>query len=190
MLGTGTGVPFARTWWIEPGRVLGGCYPGGLHAPTVQEKLSALFGAGIRLIICLQQAEERGNGGLPFTSYAEIWRSIGEDARERVDWQRHPITDMSIPSMAEMRAILHAINQSRSPVYVHCWGGHGRTGTVAGCYLVSHGLVPDVAFEHIRAARNHDSYLRSQPSPQTYEQRNFVEKWFDIHRSDSRSAGE
>ena len=25
-------------------------------------------------------------------------------------------------------------------VYVHCWGGIGRTGTVVGCWLVRHGL--------------------------------------------------
>ena len=23
--------------------------------------------------------------------------------------------------------------------YVHCWGGVGRTGIVAGCYLIEHG---------------------------------------------------
>ena len=25
-------------------------------------------------------------------------------------------------------------------VYVHCWGGIGRTGTVVGCWLLRHGL--------------------------------------------------
>jgi protein tyrosine phosphatase (PTP) superfamily phosphohydrolase (DUF442 family) len=161
-----------------------------LQAATAQQKLSALFEAGIRLIICLQPEEERGSGGLPFTPYVEMWRFIGAEAGELVDWQRHPITDMGIPSTAQMRDILRAVDQSRGAVYLHCWGGHGRTGTVAGCYLVSRGFGAEMAFEHIRAARSHDSYLRSQPSPQTHEQRNFVKEWFEIHRSDSRGTDE
>lgn len=47
---------------------------------------------------------------------------------------------MRTPTVDQMRAILDAIDRAAgSIVYVHCWGGHGRTGTVAGCYLVRHG---------------------------------------------------
>ena len=34
-------------------------------------------------------------------------------------------------------------------VYVHCWGGVGRTGTVVGCWLVRHGRTGEQALEQI-----------------------------------------
>ena len=42
-----------------------------------------------------------------------------------------------------MVSILDAIDDSvkvGKPVYVHCWGGVGRTGMVIGCWLLRHGL--------------------------------------------------
>jgi protein-tyrosine phosphatase len=51
---------------------------------------------------------------------------------------------MEVPTEAEMIHILDTIDQALAedrPVYVYCWGGHGRTGTVVGCYLRRHDLV-------------------------------------------------
>ena len=36
-------------------------------------------------------------------------------------------------------------DEGLEPVYVHCWGGIGRTGTVVGCWLVRHGMTGDEA---------------------------------------------
>ena len=35
--------PFSRTWWIEPGRILGGRYPGTLVAQHSRQMLSLLL---------------------------------------------------------------------------------------------------------------------------------------------------
>ena len=46
------------------------------------------------------------------------------------------------PARQAMVTILDTIDQAVADgrtVYVHCWGGVGRTGTVVGCYLVRHG---------------------------------------------------
>jgi protein-tyrosine phosphatase len=46
---------------------------------------------------------------------------------------RIPVRDVDIPSPDTMRSILDAIDSAIDrcqPVYVHCWGGRGRTGTV------------------------------------------------------------
>lgn len=38
-------------------------------------------------------------------------------------------------------------------VYVHCWGGIGRTGTVVGCLLVDAGMSGEAAVARIAALR-------------------------------------
>ena len=61
----------------------------------------------------------------------------------RMQHIRFPIQDVSIPvsieSVKELIGQIQGIlNESdRNNVYIHCWGGVGRTGTVVGC-LLSH----------------------------------------------------
>ena len=79
-----------------------------------------------------------------------------------------------------MRAILDEIDRSiqkNHPVYVHCWGGRGRTGTVIGCYLARHGMaVGQEALARINFLRSAlpDSTARS---PETSEQCEMVILW-------------
>ena len=98
----------------------------------------------------------------------------------RVHWCRHPIVDGGITTAAAMRAILDDIDtalQRGGVVYIHCWGGRGRTGTVVCCSLIRHGLTaPSHAVEKMHALignRIHD-FL---PTPENDQQRLFVEQW-------------
>ncbi len=61
-------------------------------------------------------------------------------------------------------------------VYFHCWGGVGRTGTVAGCYLVRHGMSGEGALHRIAELRQgtSDGWKRS---PETLEHRRMVLEW-------------
>jgi protein-tyrosine phosphatase len=48
---------------------------------------------------------------------------------------RYPLKDMGITKPEQIRKILDTIRSSIEaghPVYLHCWGGHGRTGTIVG----------------------------------------------------------
>ena len=81
-------------------------------------------------------------------------------------------------------------------VYVHCWGGKGRTGTVVGCWLIRHGYGrpdfpddpigpdgpdgPDGADDVIAvldAIREGDLGAGDQPSPDTADQEAFIRSW-------------
>ncbi|MEO8827751.1 MAG: protein-tyrosine phosphatase family protein, partial [Lapillicoccus sp.] len=42
-------------------------------------------------------------------------------------------------------------------VYVHCWGGRGRTGTVVGCLLVDDGLSFDEVIDRLAELRSTSS---------------------------------
>jgi protein-tyrosine phosphatase len=52
--------------------------------------------------------------------------------------------------------ILDAISESteRGVVYIHCWGGIGRTSTVVGCLLVDAGLDAHAALADITRRRS------------------------------------
>lgn len=172
--------PIYRSYWVIPGRLLAGFYPGSKDPVQESANLQALLNAGIRHFINLMDADERDHDGNPFRPYHERLRFMAELQGLDVTWERAAIGDFSVPTQAQMVRILNRIDQAMAlhrPVYVHCWGGIGRTGTVVGCYLARHGIAAgDAAIEEIRRIRRNDPTAH-RISPETAEQRSFVRNW-------------
>mgnify|MGYP001315129751 CR=1 FL=1 len=171
------GKPFERTYWVVPGKLLAGCYPGDLDDAAAAARLTGLLDAGIRCVIALTEAAEGGHDGKPFAPYESALKALAQAQGVRVRLERHAIRDMSVPTPDEMRRTLDAIDnhmEAGKPVYVHCWGGYGRTGTVVGCWLARHGMAAgrDVLERLQRLRRG----LRGE-SPQTDAQRIMVATW-------------
>lgn len=169
-------LPFPRTWWIDPGRVLGGCFPGAIEPADVEPRLLALLECGVTAVACLQEEDELGRGR-PFAPYAPRLAALAAARGGAVDWARFPVKDMTPPPPAVVRRVLDRIAAEPGVTYVHCWGGHGRTGVIAGCLYREQGLAADAALDRIRLARAHDEHLRGQPAPQTHEQLALVRRW-------------
>jgi len=172
-------LPFARSYWVQSGKLLAGCYPGSADYEEGVKKLSGLLDCGIRHVINLMEEGEKDKSGQPFVPYENVFIALGEAKGIEASITRMPIRDVSVPTPQAMRAILDEINKFISinrPVYVHCWGGRGRTGTVVGCYLVRHGLTGKEALKKIKELRRNEStgYL---PSPETREQIKMVLSW-------------
>jgi hypothetical protein len=173
-------VPFPRAWWIRRPVLLAGCYPGDLDASVARRKLQALLDAGIRTVISLQPIDETSADGKPFAAYEPLLKQLASADSMLSYCVRLPIPDCGVPSPTEMATILNVIDGSIDtghPVYVHCWGGHGRTGTVVGCWLVRTGRSGEAALAEIHSLRSHDAYLCEQPAPQTEAQRQLVRDW-------------
>ena len=79
---------------------------------------------------------------------------------------------MDVIDTSGYAAIVDTIRAStrRGGVYVHCWGGIGRTASVIACLLVSDGLPADEALDQITLWRS-ITRKAHQPAPQTEEQR-------------------
>lgn len=174
-----TQLPFPQSYWVVPGKLLAGQYPGAPQPDEARRRIAALCACGIRQVINLMEADEVNDQGQPFAPYMEQVYAFAAERGEQAGWSRHAIRDGGVPTQAMMRKILDAIDgaigQGRT-VYVHCWGGKGRTGTVVGCYLIRHNLAaPETALETIIRLR--ESIRPFQASPETEEQRAFVRAW-------------
>lgn len=105
---------------------------------------------------------------------------LGARRGAKVSSKRFPIRDVSVPTRELMKAILDDIDESISrdrPVFVHCWGGKGRTGTVVGCFLARHGIAHGKeALAMISQLRSNDPRAH-EPSPETPAQRDMVISW-------------
>jgi protein-tyrosine phosphatase len=162
-------VPIPDSYWVLPDRLLAGEYPGALDSVQARAKVRALLAAGISHFIDLTEEGE-------LDPYAPLCAALEGG---HVLHQRFPIRDLDIPTVAQMRQTLDAIDAALAAggaVYVHCWGGIGRTGTVVGCWLIEQGTPAQTAIDAIERLRRGipDEWRRS---PETHAQRNFVRAW-------------
>lgn len=170
--------PFPQSYWVIEGRLCAGHYPGAMDPAERDEKLAGLLHCGIRRVINLIPSHETGSGGRPFDPYEPALNGLAQNAGITVACVRLGYADGSTPERGHMRAILDTIDAALAagePVYVHCWGGHGRTGTTIACHLIRHGLDPQAAIEQIAAWRqplpkNHFPFLEGR-------QEQFVRSW-------------
>ena len=171
--------PDPNTYWVVPHQLLAGEYP-GCKAPTdPTERLTRWLDARIRTFIDLTEPGE-------LTPYASALRNLALQRELQVRHWPMSIRDLDVPSVETMHDILDLIDSEISqgrPVYVHCWGGVGRTGTVIGCHLVRHGL--DGAQALRRLAELWQVVEKRTRKPDTLEtpaQREFVLRWADEAR--------
>jgi protein tyrosine/serine phosphatase len=175
-------VPFNRSYWVIPGKFLAGCYPGSKNQDKQHQNLKALLDHGIRYVINLMETDEKDWIGKPFESYEDQMASIAASMNHTVTVERMPIKDTWAPSRVEMCQTLDRIDQciqNHIPLYIHCFGGRGRTGTVVGCFLARHGIASGYSvFDHIQKLRRHIED-HNIPSPETLQQREMVLSWVE-----------
>ena len=108
--------PIEHCYWVSPGKLLAGEYPGSKGGDFSKLKINALIGAGVSAFIDLT---EKNEGLQPYSGLLK-----------KASHQRFSIRDVSIPDSSElMVAILdtidHHLSQERV-VYIHCWAALGE----------------------------------------------------------------
>jgi len=158
-------LPILDSYVVGEG-LLAGKYPGSTDQDEAARRLQAFARHGVTVFVDLTHP------GDPLEPYE---RHLGDGSRRL----SHPIVDFGTPTIPHMTRILDDVDLSLSEghaVYVHCWGGKGRTGTVVGCWLRRHGLDHDDPIARIAELRR-DMPDASAHSPETSAQQAMVVAW-------------
>jgi protein-tyrosine phosphatase len=121
--------------------------------------LKRLRGTGVDTLICALTPVERDLLGLG--AEPEAARSAG------LSFVEFPIADFSVPDAAALQSLAKQIAKDIRKGYfvvIHCRGGIGRSGVVAGATLIALGAGADEAMRLVSDARG-------VPAPETEEQR-------------------
>lgn len=165
--------PIPDSYWVERGKFLAGEYPGAESEDEARRKLRAFLDAKISYFIDLTEEHEN------LAPYADLLRNEAEKLGRKVVHHRMPIRDVSVPTdefMDEIQEVISDAIEEGHAVYVHCWGGVGRTGTVVGCYLVEQGMSGEEAIEELARLRA-GTPKASRKSPETDEQEAMIQVW-------------
>ena len=143
--------PTPGTHWVIPGRLAAGKSAGGFPSTS----LIALVNAGVDTFVCLQESyHEYG-----CTDYRQTFRNLARKPDfppHSINFLHFPIPDFGVVEDQDMLALTNQLadllRNGRS-LYVHCYGGHGRTGSVL-LHLLSATLGQDMqaSMEVLRVA--------------------------------------
>lgn len=168
-------LPISESYWVEPNRFLAGEYPGGYYGPAAARRRVGMFlESGINAFFDLTYPNE-------LVPYEPILKEEARIYKINAIYQRFPIRDHDVPSRETMITILDALDVALDEgrnVYVHCFGGVGRTGITVGCHLIRRGKTPEQALVQVGEwFRSIPKHVYFPTSPETKTQIQFVRDW-------------
>jgi protein-tyrosine phosphatase len=146
--------------WPASGRL--GVMPRPPGGQWLNDKLAALRAYGVDTLVCALTEEERQR--LHLTRQPAVAVQLG------LSYIGFPIPDFGVPEPMALRCLATQLaNEVRGGrfVVVHCFGGIGRSGVIAGATLIRLGASAEQAMELVTQARGF-------PAPETAEQRDLL----------------
>jgi hypothetical protein len=225
--------PLGETNWLIPGILLVGAYPApaDYHPAEADHYIISLLRAGIDTFVCLN--DEYGKNPNHY-GYAELEGTLNEDGDDILydaiglpglsrdfnkdrDFIHMPVKDMNTGDSTKIKELCKYLKEKiceGKHIYIHCTGGHGRTGTIAAIllYLLYPTITAEQAIEYVQYAHDQreaeysrqyfnsqlnapqDSALKSKfqlgqvPTPQTSAQQKQVKDIIQELRQEMTSA--
>lgn len=120
--------PTTNCFQVYDERIWGCEYPFHLDEEKGKEKLQVALNFGITHFIDLTEEGEL----IPYTEYLP--------SGSFVKYCRYPIHDTGVPSSCQsmldlLKGIEQIMHNANAKIYLHCWGGVGRTGMVVACWI-------------------------------------------------------
>lgn len=156
-----------------------GEYPGDKDGKCAKDKLNRMTQFGVRCFFDLTEEGEL----IPY----ENWLPTD------VSYIRFPIRDVSVPQSIEdvrklVQTILQKADGTHGEVYVHCWGGVGRTGTIIACLIAEEMENPtlDNVMGELRKRFAMMPKSAHRQTPETKEQEHFVQQYIENMSNQSK----
>ena len=163
-----------NSYWVEKDHFMAGEYPYSNDSKQTDKILHWLISNEFTYFLDLTEPGEYG-----VKAYAP--KVLKRVSSNKIIHNRMSVPDMGTPSRGTMIRILDTIDnalEGEHRLYLHCYAGVGRTGTVVGCYLVRHGMDGEGALDQIAQLRK-NSIEGWQLSPETEAQRRMVINWME-----------
>ncbi|GAX75529.1 hypothetical protein CEUSTIGMA_g2972.t1 [Chlamydomonas eustigma] len=176
--------------WAIPGRVMAGAYPASLDDAETERILTCLLELGMNTFVCLQaevnintpeHAWRAQHGLRPYIKDAQKILSKAHETgnpritQQKIDFLHLPIIDGNVTTDSAMSRLADDCCErvlKGERLYVHCWGGHGRTGTLISTMLGRlYNLPYTTAMRYCQAFHDSRVYPQGVRSPQTPVQR-------------------
>lgn len=157
------------------GIIYAGEYPGDKNGELAKHKIERMHHFGIRHFIDLTEEGE-------LRPYNHLLPSD-------TTYTRFPIVDCGAPKSVEsVQRLLLRIEELKKMdgyVYVHCWGGVGRTGTIIACYLSQNWKEVDMNHTLEVLHRNFSEMPKSayRKTPETKDQIDFINQFINANKS-------
>ena len=161
--------PLYQSYYLKTRNIFAGEYPGDKNGEKAQVKIDQMAHFGVRHFIDLTEEGE-------LRPYSHL-------LPKGCTYTRFQIHDVSVPDSVESvsRLIDHIHELSKRDdgyVYIHCWGGVGRTGTIVGC-LLSHQYDFDyeITMNVLKNAFSDCPKSAYRNIPETQEQCDFIARY-------------
>lgn len=175
--------------WVLKPCLLAGAYPASLDDHETSRILESLLELGVTTFVCLQaeaslhtpeSAWRNGQGLRPYIKDAQAVLVCARRAhstrilQDKLDFLHLPIIDGSVTSDSALGRLADDCCERLlrgERLYVHCWGGHGRTGTLLAVMLGRlYGLPCSTALRYTQVFHDSRRYPQGVRSPQTQPQ--------------------
>eukprot|EP00798_Chlamydomonas_sp_ICE-L_P017835 gene17835-24219_t len=185
---------------VMKGRVMAGAYPASLDDAETDRILTMLLELGINTFVCIQaESAWRSQQGLrPYIRDAQKLLSKAHETRNprirqtKIDFLHLPVIDGSVTTDSAMNRLAEdciARVYNGENLYIHCWGGHGRTGTLVSVMLGRmYDLPYTAAIRYCQAFHDSRLYPQGVRSPQTPVQRAQVRRLLTAQSSVTTTA--
>lgn len=204
--------------WLVPGRIMIGQYPGPEDFVVQNDESKnhidkMVQDANIRVFCCLQDEippqddlttwtffdgkyainSKFRDQGRYLHHYGTLAKNALNSSSEEITFLHTAITDLSTPDSSSLISLLSQILdelQRHQSIYIHCWRGRGRAGTVGAILLGL--LYPELesadCLDWVQRAYDTRDGAKTMPvalqkSPQTREQREFVQDFISKIRA-------